>query len=232
MVSAQFIPVGAGTLERGISTIGELKDANGNPMPGYDDEYTYATTMKVWDPTTEKYTTYGWSGSSAGDIDDMPELNNLWLDATTEETDDTVATTSGVWIKAGSAGTFTVSGEVPNTPTVQLSLVAGLNLVANPYPAAVPVASFGTLDSTMSGYDDEYTYATTMKVWDPATEKYTTYGWSGTSAGEIDDMPELNNQWLDATTEATTDVIPYGAGVWIKAEKAGTITFKNPASAE
>ena len=77
----------------------------------------------------------------------------------------------------------------------------------------------------MAGYDDEWTYATEMRVWDPATKSYATYGWAGTSPETVDDMPELNNTWLDAATEATDDTIPAGASVWIKAATAGTITF-------
>lgn len=224
MVSAQFIPVGSSALERDISTVGVLDDT----MTGYDDEYTYGTELLVWDSTRQGYTSYGWAGTSPGEIDNMPELNNTWLDAATEETEDTLATTAGAWIRAGTAGTFTVSGEVPSQSTVSLSLVAGLNMVANPYPAAVPVSTFGMLDASMAGYDEEYTYATELLVWNPARQGYTSYGWAGTSPGEIDNMPELNNTWLDAATEETEDTIPYGAAVWIRCSASGTITFSSP----
>ena len=224
MVAAQFVPVGSDALEREISTIGTLDSS----MAGYDDEYTYATEMRVWDATTRMYTTYGWAGTSPETIDKMPELNNTWLDAGTEATDDVLDTSAGVWIKAASAGTFTVSGEVPSEKTISVPLVAGLNMIAYPYPAAVPVSTFGTLDSNMAGYDDEYTYATEMRVWNPNTRMYTTYGWAGTSPETIDKMPELNNTWLDAGTEATEDTIPFGAAVWIKAATSGTITFSSP----
>ena len=234
MVAPQFVYVGSDSLTRGISTIGTLANASGGAMAGYDDDYFYATTMKVWDSTKQDYISYGWAGTSPEDIDDMAELNNTWLDAGTEETDDTVDVGQGFWVKAAEAGTMTISGEVPsgnNIPAggLVVNLVAGFNMVANPYPMEVPVSTFGVLANSsggaMAGYDDDYFYATTMKVWDSSKQDYVSYGWAGTSPGEIDDMDELNNTWLDAGTEETTDKIPAGAAVWIKAAEAGTITF-------
>ena len=226
MIAPQFVNVGADTLTRDISTIGVLNDS----MAGYDEDYFYATDMMVWDTARQSYTYYGWAGTSPGEIDDMDELNNTWLDQSTEETDDTINVGNGFWIKAASAGTMTISGEVPSENQIPdgglvINLVAGFNMVANPYPQAVPVSTFGTLDSSMAGYDEDYFYATDLMVWDTARQSYTYYGWAGTSPGDIDDMAELNNTWLDQSTEATEDTIPQGAAVWIKAATAGTITF-------
>ena len=225
MVSAQFVAVGDESGAIDIAKFGTLDSA----MSGYDDEYTYATEMRVWDPARKGYTTYGWAGTSGTDVDGDESYDNQWLDLDTEITEDTIPVTSGVWIKAEKAGTLTCAGEVPSGTKV-VNLVAGFNMVANPFPAAVPVASFGTLDSSMSGYDDEYTYATEMRVWDPARKGYTTYGWAGTSGTDVDGDPSYDNQWLDLDTEITEDVIPAGASVWIKAEKAGTITFTFPSA--
>lgn len=223
LVGIQFQTVGATSdLSRKIATIATLDDS----MSGYDDGYEYATQMQVWDPGTASYTIYGWAGTSPGDIDGMDELNNQWLDFNTEETDETIQVMNGVWIKAEKAGTMTLSGQVLQADTPQtINLAEGFNIVANPYPVEVKIAEFGKLDATMSGYDDGYEYATQMQVWNPATASYTIYGWAGTSPGEIDGMSALNNQWLDFNTEETTDTLPIGAAVWIKAEKAGTITF-------
>ena len=116
----------------------------------------------------------------------------------------------------------------------KINLVAGYNMVGAQFKIVGAdtlergISTIGTLDDSMAGYDDEWTYATEMRVWDPATEIYTIYGWAGTSPETVDDMPELNNTWLDFNTEETDDVIPIGASVWIKAEKAGTITFTSP----
>ena len=234
MSAPQFVFVGSDSLTRDISTIGTLADANGGAMAGYDEDYIYATQMKVWDSTKQDYVNYGWAGTSPEEIDDMPELNNTWLDQATEETDETIDVGQGFWIKAAKAGTMTISGEVPsgnNIPAggLVVNLVAGFNIVANPYPMDVPVSTFGILANSnggpMAGYDEDYIYATQMKVWSQTKQDYINYGWAGTSPGEIDDMDELNNTWLDQATEETDDKIPAGAAVWIKAATAGTITF-------
>ncbi len=234
MIAPQFVFVGSDSLTRDISTIGTLANASGGAMAGYDADYFYATEMKVWDPAQQTYVEYGWAGTSPEDIDDMAELNNTWLDAGTEETDDTIGVGNGFWVKAAEAGTMTISGEVPsgnNIPAggLVVNLVKGFNMVANPYPQAVPVSTFGVLATSsggaMPGYDADYFYDTEMKVWDPAQQTYIEYGWAGTSPEDIDDMAELNNTWLDAGTEETDDKVPQGASVWIKAGAAGTITF-------
>ena len=226
MIAPQFVDVGATTLTRDISTIGVLDDS----MAGYDTDYAYATDLMMWDSSKQDYVYYGWAGTSPGDIDDMAELNNTWLDQLTEETTDTVDVGQGFWVKAGTAGTMTISGEVPSENNIPagglvVNLVQGFNMVANPYPMAVPVSTFGQLDAAMSGYDTDYVYATDLMMWDSSKQDYVYYGWAGTSPGDIDDMAELNNTWLDQLTEETSDTIPAGACVWIKAEKAGTITF-------
>ena len=225
MVGAQFKTVGSDTLERAISSIGTLDPT----MSGYDDEYTYTTEMLVWDPTTLGYTTYGWAGTSGTDVDDDASYDNQWLDFDTEITADTIDITSGVWIHTSETGTMTISGEVP-TGTITVDLVAGYNMIANPFPAQVPVKSFGTLDSSMPGYDDEYTYDTELLVWNPATLAYTTYGWAGTSGTDVDDDSSYDNQWLDFDTEITDDTISAGSSVWIHAGTAGTITFTFPSA--
>lgn len=226
MVGLQFQYVGDATdRTRNISDFGTLDST----FAGYDEDYSYATEMRVWDSARQSYVYYGWSGSSGTDIDDDSSYDNQWLDSATEITDETVLVGDGVWIKAEKAGTITVSGQVVSSD-LSTTLVQGFNLVANPYPQSVPVASFGRLDSSFSGYDADYSYATEMRVWDPARQSYVYYGWSGTSGTEIDDDASYDNQWLDSATEITTAMIPYGAAVWIKAEKAGTITFSAPAA--
>ena len=226
MVGAQFKNVGEGTLTRPISTIGMLDSR----MSGYDNEWTYTTEMLVWDPSTLGYTTYGWAGTSGTDVDDDASYDNQWLDQGTEITTDTISITSGFWIHTSETGTMTISGEVTTNSTVTVNLVAGYNLVANPFPAEVPVKSFGTLDPSMPGYDSEWTYDTELLVWNPATLGYTTYGWAGTSGTDVDDDSSYDNQWLDQGTEITTDKIPAGSAVWIHAGTAGSITFTFPSA--
>ena len=220
MIGMQFVTVGDQSAQD-LSTAAQLDSA----MAGFDDEGTYASKLQTWDGT--KYSTFGWSGSSGTDVLEDDTMNNKWLNVDLEETDDTLAKASAVWIIAEKAGTVTLSGEVPSDASVEVPLVAGFNMVANPYPAEVDVADFGVLDSSYAGFDDEGTYASKLQIWNGT--KYTTFGWSGSSGTEVLEDSSLDNKWLNVDLEATDDVVSYGQGVWIIAEKAGSITFTNPA---
>ena len=220
MVGVQFVKVGGEDLD--LMTVGVLDDQ----MAGYDEDGVYATEMRMW--TGNGYTTYGWSGTSGTDVDEDPTLDNKWLDRDNEEIDEIASPSTGFWIVAEKAGTMTISGEVPATDTVSVQLTAGFNMVANPYPGEVAITSFGTLDSSFAGYDEDGVYATEMRVW--TGNGYTTYGWSGTSGTDVDEDPTLDNKWLDRDNEEVTVTIPFGTAVWIYAEKAGTLTFSAPKS--
>ena len=220
MVGMQFVTVGDKTAQT-LSTAAQLD----SQMSGFDDEGTYASKLQTWDGA--KYTTFGWSGSSGTDVLEDDDLNNKWLNVDLEETDDTLDKAQAVWIIAEKAGTVTLAGEVPADDSVTVQLVAGFNMVANPYPATVKVADFGVLDSTYAGFDDEGTYASKLQIWNGS--KYTTFGWSGSSGTDVLEDDDLNNKWLNVDLEETDDDVAFGQGVWIIAEKAGTITFTNPA---
>ena len=224
MVGPQFKLVGADTTERDIASIGTLEST----MAGYGADYVFANIMEVWDPATKGYIQYGWSGTSGTDVDDDPSYDNQWLDSGLEKTEDTIALGNGAWIKAATAGSITIAGEVPTAATTTVQLSTGYNIVANPYPGEVAVASFGALSSSMAGYGSDYVFATIMEVWDPETKGYTQYGWSGTSGTDVDDDSSYDNQWLDSGLEKTTDTIPFGTAVWIKAASEGSITFTSP----
>ena len=104
---------------------------------------------------------------------------------------------------------------------VQFQQVGGEDLI---------LANYGALDPSMAGFDEDELFATEMLLW--TGNGYTTYGWSGTSGTDVYDDDSYDNQWLDANSmePATSVTVPFGHAVWIKAEKAGTITFKNPTS--
>ena len=218
MVGVQFLNVGGE--DKSLSTFSVLDDS----FEGYDDNYDFPTKMQIWNGNGYDY--YGWAGTSGTEVDDDPSLDFTWTDTEAEAVDDVELTaSSAVWIKAANAGVMTISGEVP-TGTITVNLVKGFNMVANPFPQAIPVTSFGVLDSSFAGYDDEYEFPTKMQVWNGNGYDY--YGWAGTSGTEVDDDPSLDNTWTDTEAEKTDAVIPFGGAVWIKAEKAGTITFTSP----
>ncbi len=225
LVGAQFTQVGGDVLN--LATVGTLDDS----FTGFDEEGYYTVSLKKWDTARQSYTSYGWSGTSPEDFGVVEDdsLNNLWLNGDYEDDGSTMAPNAGFWIQADGTGNFTVSGEVP-TEDVTINLVAGYNLVANPFPAPVKISAFGTLGSMYSGFDEEGYYTVTLKTWDTARQSYNTYGWTGTSPedfGVVED-DSLNNLWLNGDYEDDGKSVDTGRAVWIYADKAGTITFKSP----
>ncbi len=218
MIGTQFLQVGGEPLA--IATVGVLDSS----MAGFDEDGVYATEMQIWNGNGYDY--YGWSGTSAGEYMEDESLNNMWLNGDFKTDDATSTAGQGFWIKAATAGTITLSGEVPSADSVSQDLVVGFNLVANPYPGDVQIANFGQLAASFAGFDEDGVYATEMQVWNGNGYDY--YGWSGTSAGEYMEDESLNNMWLDGDFKNPNKTIPFGHGVWIKTPTAGKITFTSP----
>ena len=222
MVGVQFRQVGGGNLD--LSTAGVLEDS----FAGFDDEGAFANELQVWNGVNG-YTVYGWSGTSGTDVLEDPTLDNQWVDLDLAAITEEAKAGSGFWIKAATAGDITISGEVPTDATTSQDLTSGFNVVANPYPGAVPVSKFGTLDATFEGFDEEGTFATELQVWN-GVNGYTVYGWSGTSGTDVLEDPSVDGKWVDLDLAVPDDTvtIPFGTAVWIKTPHAGTITFTSP----
>ena len=217
MIGMQFVEVGSADA-KALSTAATLDSS----MAGFDEDGNYATELKVW--KNGNYTTYGWSGDSGTEYLEDETLDSKWLNLDYEEDPEaSLDAPDAVWIKAATAGTVTVCGQVPAENSVTVPLAVGYNMVANPYPKTVKVADFGVLSANMAGFDEDGNYATELKVW--KNGNYTTYGWSGTSGTEYLEDPSLDNKWLNLDYEETDDTVDFGHGVWIKAASAGSITF-------
>ena len=220
MVGVQFQAVGGDSLV--MSSVGTLD----NTMAGFDDDEMFATTLLVW--TGNGYKTYGWSGTSGTDVYEDSSYDKQWLDSMTREPSETPTDKGlGCWIKAGKAGTFTISGEVPTDETAEATLSSGLNMLAYPWPGEIEISKCGILDGSFAGFDEDEMFATTLLVW--TGNGYKTYGWSGTSGTDVYEDSSYDNQWLDSITmEPATAKISYGQGMWIKAANGGKITFTSP----
>ena len=217
MVGVQFNEVGGGDIP--LTTIGVLNEG----AEGFDEDGVYATTLRVWNG--RGYATYGWAGTSPGEYMDDETLNNTWLDNNQEVPDVDLSNEGAFWISTSDATTMTLSGEVSSAESIQVNLSSGLNMLANPYPAAVKVSDFGKL-TNVAGFDEDGNYAATLRVWNG--RGYVTYGWSGTSPEEFMDDATLNNMWLDNNQEKPTATIAIGQSVWVSLPDASTITFTSP----
>lgn len=91
------------------------------------------------------------------------------------------------------------------------------------------VSTYGILDSTFEGFDEDINFANSMQVWNG--NGYTTYGWAATSPSQMDpEYAPMDNTWLTFGGEPTEDIVPLGHAVWIRAASSGTMTFTPPAS--
>ena len=218
MIGVQFSDVG-GTA-KSLTNVFKLDET----FAGYDDNYDFYTRMQVWNGIGYDY--YGWAGTGGTDVDGDPSLDNTWTDMEAYAVEgESFAPAAGVWIRAEKAGTLTIAGEVVlNDVTIQLN--EGYNIVCNPFPVEVSITDFGVLDSSFAGYDDNYDFYTRMQIWNGVG--YDFYGWAGTGGTDVDGDPSLDNTWTDMEAYAVDGKIQPGQAVWIRAEKAGTITFKAP----
>ena len=139
----------------------------------------------------------------------------------------------GFWLYAKNGGTLTISGQVLDTDTETRNLVAGLNMVASPWPMNVPLTKISV--TGQPSFNESGDAQTTLRVWTGGG--YTYYAWAGDLTGENPDMAEeiadelgvdpatLNNHWLNGDYEIADDEIEIGTSFWIYAKNSGTITF-------
>ena len=214
IIGSQFLNVGAETKD-----IQELLEAN-NDLVGLDADHDYAvqTELRVW--TGTGYNTYGW------DAEGDPEVagsDHKWVvpgDLTIASFDIPVG--SAVWIKTPAEKTVTLAGEVPSGDTQEVSISAGFNLIANPFPVEMSIQSI-QLDDTFPGLDADHDYAirTELRVW--TGTGYSTFGWDPEGDPEV---AGSDHKWVTPGDLAILDTkIPVGSGFWIKSEVSGTITF-------
>jgi hypothetical protein len=231
LIGSQFVLVGGDT-----ATMNELTTSM-EGQSGYDDDsYDPTTELRIW--TGSGYAQYGWTGDLLTDSPALAEemgvddhsFDNQWLNGDYEIAEDEMDVGKGFWIKAKTAGTVVMSGEVPNSDTITVSLSPGLNLVSYPWPMAADMQKIQV--SGQTGYDDDsYDPTTELRVW--TGSGYAQYGWSGNLLEESPSLADemgvtdhsLDNKWLNGDYEVESKTIDYGKGFWIKAPNSGSVTF-------
>ena len=215
LVGSQFVKVGG--------SVQDIQDftASGNTMPGLDADSMFQTELLVWNG--QGYDTYGWLDADDGTNNEVPEWNNSWLlydmSALAELE---MNPGQGYWIKSESAGDVTFAGEVPSEATITTEVVAGFNLLSNPFPEAIPIQNVTSAD--LPGLDADSMFQTELLVWNG--QGYDTYGWLDADDGTNNEVPEWNNSWLLYDMSAQADVtIGIGKGFWIKPSQAASVTF-------
>lgn len=160
-----------------------------NAFTGLSDE----SVLFVWNAnnTYTRYTYYDGYG---------------WYQGVTEANDVEIAQGSAMWLREGGTGSTPIhSGNVPESDTIDVNIVAGFNLISNPYPVNLRI---GDIDTSGLNEND------VIFVW--GGESYTRYTYYE------------GYGWYQGVAEANDIEIPAGQGIWLRAETSGTITFNKP----
>ncbi len=213
MVASQFNNVGTGAKD-----LQELFSENN--LPGIDESYQFQTILQVWDGAG--YTTYGWAADGDGDLLGDASLNGKWLDENYAAATEDMAPGKAYWVETATTGTIVESGEVTEGDTKDVSVSAGLTMLANPFPVKTAIQNI-VPSASIPGIDESYQFQTILQVWDGAG--YTTYGWAADGDGDLLGDANLNGKWLDENYAAVSDEIEIGQGFWFETPGSGTLTF-------
>ena len=241
VVSSNIVGYQKLTLQPGMNMIGGLFQGVGTGLSlslngQFSDDATVSTsgsgaddadTILTFDAATQNYDIPYYFYF---DPDDDDEYNNKWYnagDASGEPTGDTLAGGEAGWYRyrGNSSVQITMAGEVPTNAIYQVTLYPGMNFVANPYPAPIPLnGTTFTVEGITSGAgaDD----ADTILTFDATTQNYDIpyYFYF-----DPDDDDEYNNKWYnagDASGEPTADTLAPGVGFWYRFRGTGTATLK------
>ena len=139
---------------------------------------------------------YAWTGDDGYAI--YTFFGGDWYLGSTISNDFLIESGTAIWIQgAGTMATAMISGEVPDAEEINVPVVAGVNLIANPYPT---VLTLGEL--VVSNLD-------VLHVWGGGYTSYTFY----------------DGVWYNGSTASNDVEIPVGIGFWLESSTAGTLTF-------
>ena len=181
------------------------------------DDLSVGTVAKFWDPSTKTYSTaYYYDDDVYTDDSYEDTLGPGWGNIDAIVIDQTMNRGEGFWVQAANVSTQVFAGEV-STNAVALTLVKGLNLVGNPFPADISIQNI-----TSEGFGA----GTVAKFWNPSSKTYGT-------AYYYDDDVYTDDSYEDALGPGWGDIdaivlnVNIGAmeGFWIQAGAATTATL-------
>jgi len=232
LIGLCFQPVGG----NGATTINDIMSSSG--LVGFDWELGEGgDQMYLWDAGAQGYATiYTYAGDTVPEAITTElgyDLSGQWMDGDMLPVSVPLDIGSGVWIQSSAlAATVTLAGEVSSNETVTVSLGPQLNLVANPYPAALDVNS--ATYTGLVGFDwDLGEGGDQMYLWDDSAQGYATiYTYAGDSVpAEITTELgyDLSGKWMDGDMLPVSTPIPVGGAMWIQSTTtSGSVTFYQP----
>ena len=127
-----------------------------------------------------------------------------WFDGLFDPAGDVVISEgTAIWVTGAASAVTIMSGEVPSAASVTNAVVAGFNLISNPYPVALALDDIDLTDFVGS----EKVYVFNGAAYD-IYEYYAGYG------------------WFDGLFDPAGSVqVPVGAGFWLSMSNAGSVVF-------
>ena len=240
-ISAQFVPVGANA----VTDVLDVMDATVLPTIDIDTETGegYAR-LETWTPGSG-YSTYEWTGSGVAEAWEWDGIDNKWMTVGCGEVAEvSISQGEGFWLwldptEVSSPVSLTIAGQVSTNENVVVPLVAGYNLVANPFPVEIDIQSlaFSNLPTIDIDTETGEGYAR-LETWTPGSG-YSTYEWTGTGVAEAWDWDGIDNKWMTVGCGEIAEDVTIGVGkgfwLWLDPSYSGlsdniSVTFTNPAN--
>ena len=188
----------------------DVLDASG--LSGLDSQGNFTSQIQLWEG--DGYAIYGW----AGDVGDAA-YDFKWLDTGTLDPVNIPAPKgTAYWIKTGTSSEVVASGEVASEEKISTQVVAGYNLLANPFPETISIQQIQSED--LSGLDSQGNFTSQLQLWEG--DGYAIYGWAGDVGDAAYDYKWLDTGTLDPATDVNLDI---GKGFWIKTGSTANIDF-------
>ena len=203
-------------------------------LAGHDVNFTPHSTMQIWNGNGYDSFFYASPENATEWEAMMPEqgygdFGGKWI--TGSFTMDSCAITNGVgfWIDTDSESSIYFSGQVYTPTETTKSLVAGLNLISNPFPLNWNIQDFTS--TGLVGHNSNFEPQTMIQIWNGNGYDSFFYA-SPENAVDWDIMmPEqgygdFGGKWITGSfTLANDQIIVPGKGFWITTVAPATLQF-------
>ena len=228
LLGQQYVKVGEDTVALDIQEIISFND-----MVGYDEFENPLTTIKIWNGLGYDscyYLTLENAADWAETYGDPTYLAKAgkWIDGYEDVVACDFEKGTGFWIQTTTSSTIIFAGQVYSPTNATISLVAGLNLISNPFPVDWNVQNFYSPD--MVGYDEFEDPLTTLQIWNGIGYESCYYltpenasDWAETY-GDPSYLAKAG-KWIDGYEDVVSFSVAPGKAFWIITGASATMLF-------
>ena len=229
VVSSNIVGYNKITLTPGYNMLGGMFVQVGGDAKTIDTVFTDNTIFVAGESADEADTIMFWNGNGYTDFiyssdaaDDNAEANWASGEDTFTPADLDIARTDGFWFyKRGSETTAVLAGEVANDDKT-VEVVAGYNMIANPFAAALPLKNLVASTSFVAGESADE--ADTIMVWNGSG--YNDYIYSSDAADDNADANWASGE--DTFTPVDFSIDPGHAFWFYRRGSKMTLTISSP----